>query len=70
MITNDAKCTHEIKSRIAMAKEAFNKKTLFTRKLDLKFKEEISKMVHFEPSFLWCSSLNISEGRSKESRKF
>jgi hypothetical protein len=30
MITNDARCTHEIKSRIAMAKAAFNKKkTLF-----------------------------------------
>jgi len=34
-IRNDARCTHEIKSRIAMAKAAFNmKKTLFTRKLD------------------------------------
>jgi hypothetical protein len=27
MIANDAKCTSEIKSRIAMAKAAFNKKT-------------------------------------------
>jgi hypothetical protein len=36
MITSDARCTHEIKSRIAMAKAAFNKKkNLFTRKLDL-----------------------------------
>jgi hypothetical protein len=35
MITNDARCTLEIKSRIAMAKGAFNKKkTLFTSKLD------------------------------------
>jgi hypothetical protein len=34
MITNDARCTREIKSRIAMAKAAFNKKkTLFTNKL-------------------------------------
>ena len=30
VITNDAKHTHEIKSRMAMAKEVFNKKTLFT----------------------------------------
>jgi len=34
MITNDARCTCEIKSKIAMAKDAFNKKkkkkTLFT----------------------------------------
>jgi hypothetical protein len=36
MIRNDARCTREIKARIAMAKAAFNrKKTLFTSKLDL-----------------------------------
>jgi hypothetical protein len=36
MITNDAKYAHESKSRIAMAKAAFNKKkNLFTSKLDL-----------------------------------
>jgi hypothetical protein len=36
MVTNDARCTREIKSRIAMAKVAFSrKKTLFTSKLDL-----------------------------------
>jgi hypothetical protein len=35
LITNDARCTREIKSRIGMAKAAFNKqKTLFTSKLD------------------------------------
>jgi hypothetical protein len=36
MITNYARCTHEIKSRTATAKAAFNKKkTLLTSKLDL-----------------------------------
>jgi hypothetical protein len=35
MITNDARCTQEIKCRIVKAKAAFNKKTLFTSKLDL-----------------------------------
>jgi hypothetical protein len=35
MITNDARCTREIKSRIAMTKAAFNKKIPFTSKLDL-----------------------------------
>jgi hypothetical protein len=34
MITNDARCTREIESRIAMAKAAFNRKTVFTSKLD------------------------------------
>jgi hypothetical protein len=33
MIKNDARCTHEIKSRIIMAKAAFNKQNLlYTRK--------------------------------------
>jgi hypothetical protein len=54
MITNDARCTREIKSRIAMAKAAFNKKkNLFIRKLDFKFKEETSKVLHLEHSFVW-----------------
>jgi hypothetical protein len=31
-VMNDARCTHETKSRIAMAKAAFNnKKALFTK---------------------------------------
>jgi hypothetical protein len=30
MITNDARCTREIKSRIAMAKTAFNNKKIFS----------------------------------------
>jgi len=34
-LTNDAISTREIQSKIAMAKAAFNKKTLFTSKLDL-----------------------------------
>jgi hypothetical protein len=54
MITNAARCTREIKSRIAVAKAAFNKKTLFTSKTGLKFKEETRKVLHLEHSFVWC----------------
>jgi hypothetical protein len=43
MITNDARCTREIKSRIAMAKAAFNKKTLFTSRLDLNLRKKLVK---------------------------
>jgi hypothetical protein len=44
-MTYDAKCTLEMKSRIAMAKEAFNnKKAYFTSK----------EVLHLEHSFLWC----------------
>jgi hypothetical protein len=35
MMTNDARRTREIKSRMVVAKAAFNKKTVFTSKLKL-----------------------------------
>jgi hypothetical protein len=42
MITNNARCTCEIKSRIAMVKVAFNKKkNLFTSKLDLNLRKKL-----------------------------
>jgi hypothetical protein len=44
MITKDARCTREIKSRIAMAKTAFNKKkNLFTSKLNLNLRKKLVK---------------------------
>jgi len=55
MLTNDGRCMCEIKSRIAMAKAAFNKKkTLFYQQTGLKFEEETSKMLHLEHDFVWC----------------
>jgi len=42
-ITNDERCTWEIKSMIAMAKAAFNKKTFFTSKLELCFRKKLVK---------------------------
>jgi hypothetical protein len=44
MIKNDARCTCEIKSRIVMAKAAFNKKKkLLTSKLDLSLSKKLVK---------------------------
>jgi hypothetical protein len=44
MITNDARCTCEVKFSIALAKTAFNnKKTLFTSKLDLNVRKKLLK---------------------------
>jgi hypothetical protein len=44
MLTNGGRCTCEIKSRIAMAKAAFNKKrALFTSKLDLELRNKLVK---------------------------
>jgi len=42
MVTNDARCTCEIKSRVAMVRAAFNKKkTVFTSKVDLHLKKKL-----------------------------
>jgi hypothetical protein len=43
MVTNDARCTREIKSRIAMEKASTNKNTLFARKLDLNLRKYVVK---------------------------
>jgi hypothetical protein len=53
MITNDVSCTYEIKARIAMAKEAFNKQQIFHRQIGLKFKEETNKVHYLEHRFIW-----------------
>jgi hypothetical protein len=54
MITNDARCTGESKSRIVMAKAPFNKKRTLHQKIGLKFKEETSEVPHLKHSFGWC----------------
>jgi len=52
MISNDARCTREIKFRIAMARAGFNKKkTLFTRKLDLNLRKKLVKC------YIWSMAL-------------
>jgi hypothetical protein len=44
MTTNDARCTRESKSGIAMAKAAFKKqKNLFTSKLNLNLRKKLEK---------------------------
>jgi len=43
VIINYAIRTREIKSRAAMAKAAFNKKSLFTSKLDLNLRKKVEK---------------------------
>ena len=48
MLTNDGRCTREIKSRIAMANK---KKTLFTSKLDLDLRKKLVKC------YIWSMAL-------------
>jgi hypothetical protein len=59
MITKDAQCTREIKSRIAMAKAAFNKKkNLFTSKLDLNLRKTLVQC------YIWSTALYSAEMRT------
>jgi ABC-type uncharacterized transport system YnjBCD permease subunit len=63
IITNAARCTREIKSRLALAKAAFNKKkkkTLFTSKLDLNLRR---KLVRYNIGAYVCMVLKIGHFR-------
>jgi hypothetical protein len=56
ILTEDGRCTCEIKSRIAMAKAAFNKKkNLFTNKLDLNLRKKLVKR------YVWSMALHGAE---------
>jgi hypothetical protein len=70
MITNDARCTCEIKYRNAIAKGSFNRKKTFHQQIGLKFKEETSEVLHLEHSIVWCSNLDASGSRSETPVKF
>jgi len=56
ILTNDARCTCEIKCRTAMAKVAFNKKrALFASTLDLELRKKLVK------SYIWSIALYSAE---------
>jgi len=56
ILTNDGRCTCEIKCRIAMAKAAFNKKrTHFARTLDLELRKKLVKC------YVWSIALYGAE---------
>jgi hypothetical protein len=52
MITNEARCTRKIKSKIAKAKAEFKKKKKYSfhQHIGLKFREETCKVLHVEHS--------------------
>ena len=68
--TKDASCTREIKSRIAMAKAAFNKKKTLHEQMELKFKEGNDTVLDLGHSFVRCCILDTSESRSEVPGKF
>jgi hypothetical protein len=55
IIANNARCTCEIKSRIAMEETSIQQEEKsFHQKIGLKFNEETSKVLYLEHSFVWC----------------
>jgi hypothetical protein len=65
-ITNDARCTWEIKSRTATGKAAFNKKTLFTSKLVSNLRKKLVNC------YMWSIALYGAETWTiwKENQKY
>jgi len=53
LITNDARCTCETKSSIAVTNSAFEKKS-YQQEIGPKFKEESTETLRLELSFVWC----------------
>ena len=54
MLTEDGRCTCEIKSRIAMAKLHLTRRRIFYQQIGLKFEEETSEVLRLEHGSVWC----------------
>ena len=69
MLTNDGRCTCEIKSRIAMAKAAFKKKKkkkiLFTSKLDLNLRKKLVKCYIWSMAFYGAETWTLRAADKK-----
>jgi hypothetical protein len=62
MLTNDGRCTCEIKCRIAMAKAAFNKKrSLFTSTLDLELRKNLVKCYVWSIAFYGADTWTVDQ---------
>jgi hypothetical protein len=65
MTINYARCTHKIKSRFAMAKAAFKKKTLFTSKLDLNVRMKLVMCYIWSITLYGTETWDTLESRSE-----
>ena len=58
VLTSDGYCTKDIKMRIVIAKEAFNKKMpLFASKLDIESRKKLFKVLSLDHFFIWLADL-------------
>jgi hypothetical protein len=70
METNAARCTREIKLRIAMAKGAFIKKNLFASKLDLHLRKESAKCYICNTALYDADTWTLREADQKHLESF
>jgi len=71
MLTNDGRCTCEIKSRIVMAKAALNKKkTLFTCTMDLYLRKKLVKCYICSMAFYGAETLTFQAADQKKLKSF
>jgi len=71
MLTNDGRCTREIKSRIALAKAAFSKKkTLFTSKFDLNLRKKLIKCYIWSMAFYGAETWTLRTADEKYLESF
>ena len=71
LLTSDGRCICEIKSSIAMAKAAFNKKrALFTSTLGIKLRKKLVKCYIWSIALCGAETLDASGSRSETPGKF
>jgi hypothetical protein len=71
MVTNDARCTCEIKSKIAVAKPEFNKKkTLCTSNLDLNLRKKLIKCYIFSIVLYGAEAWTLQKAEQKYLESF
>jgi hypothetical protein len=70
MMRNDARCKGEIKFRIGMAKTAFNKKTLFSSKLDLHLRNKLLKCYMWSTALIGAETWSLQKADQKYLESF
>ena len=70
MLTNDGRCTCEIKFRIAMTKETFNKKTLFTSILELNLRKNLVKYYTWSTALCGAETWTVRAADKKQLESF
>jgi len=70
MVTNNARCTREIKSRIAMEKNINQQEYSFHQETGLQFKKVRCEVHIWSIAFVWCWNVDTSQSRSEIPGKF